>query len=360
MAPAQNLLQLLQSRTIVDCDTMDVRVPKTLGKFVDCTSNQAIALFELQKPIHKSTVEESVALAKTLSTKFPEISVKELAVEIAMVKLQLAISYHVSGFVHVQTNPCYSFDSQKTIVNARPNKTGIVQLFKYLDSSFDTSRVCIKIPSTWEGLQACRTLQSTGTATLATTLFNLEQAALAGEVGCRYIAPYVNELKVHFEPGCVFPFPILSSPSLVERTNGREKEADEMNRFVDHNKAQRICLDAQRLYEQQGFKTQVLPASLTSTDEIMALAGVHHITIAPGLLTKLATTPASTLSVKSLFDEPKVDGKEEKGFVSFKDREAEYRIAFTRSENGEGERKLGQAINIFCDMQDEIEGMMSV
>lgn len=306
---------------------MDVRVPKTLGKFVDCTSNQAIALFELQKPIHKSTVEESVALAKTLSTKFPEISVKELAVEIAMVKLQLAISYHVSGFVHVQTNPCYSFDSQKTIVNARR----IVQLFKYLDSSFDTSRVCIKIPSTWEGLQACRTLQSTGTATLATTLFNLEQAALAGEVGCRYIAPYVNELKVHFEPG-----------------------------FVDHNKAQRICLDAQRLYEQQGFKTQVLPASLTSTDEIMALAGVHHITIAPGLLTKLATTPASTLSVKSLFDEPKVDGKEEKGFVSFKDREAEYRIAFTRSENGEGERKLGQAINIFCDMQDEIEGMMSV
>ena len=26
----------------------------------------------------------------------------------------------------------------------------------------------------------------------------MEQAALAGDVGCRYIAPYVNELKVHF------------------------------------------------------------------------------------------------------------------------------------------------------------------
>ncbi|CZR51689.1 related to transaldolase [Phialocephala subalpina] len=323
MAPAQNLLQLLQSRTIVDCDTMDVEVPKTLGKFVDCTSNQAIAYFELQKPIHKSTIEDSISLAKTLSGKFPEISVKELAVEIAMVKLQLAISYHVSGYVHVQTNPYYSYSTPSTITAARR----IVQLFKYLDSAFDTGRVCIKIPSTWEGLQACRVLQESGTATLATALFVIEQAALAGEVGCRYIAPYVNELKVHFEAG-----------------------------FVDHNKAQRLCLHAQRLYEQEGFKTQVLPASLTSTDEIMALAGVHHITIAPGLLKELAEKPASELSVASLFDEPVV--KEKAKFVSFKDREAEYRIAFTRSGNGEGERKLGQAINIFCDMQDKIEGMM--
>lgn len=65
--------------------------------------------------------------------------------------------------------------------------------------------MCIKIPSTWEGLQACRILQSTGTTTLATTLFVIEQAALAGEVGCHYIAPYVNELRVHFDAGYVSP-----------------------------------------------------------------------------------------------------------------------------------------------------------
>lgn len=27
----------------------------------------------------------------------------------------------------------------------------------------------------------------------------MEQVALAGDVGCRYVAPYVNELKVHFD-----------------------------------------------------------------------------------------------------------------------------------------------------------------
>jgi transaldolase len=70
-----------------------------------------------------------------------------------------------------------------------------------MDSDFDVSRLCIKIPSTWEGLQACRTLEAEGISTLATTLFTIEQAALAGEVGCHYIAPYVNELRVHFDRG---------------------------------------------------------------------------------------------------------------------------------------------------------------
>jgi transaldolase len=187
-----------------------------------------------------------------------------------------------------------------------------VQIFNHLDSSFDTSRVCIKIPSTWEGLQACKTLQSTGTATLATTLFTIEQVALAGEVGCHYIAPYVNELRVHFDAG-----------------------------FVDNHKAQKLCLEAQRYYEKNGTKTQVLPASLTSPIEIMELAGVHHITIAPALLEQLAATPASSISTASLFDQTPATFElyPQRSFVN---DEPGFRIAFTRSGNGEGERKLSQ------------------
>ena len=79
--------------------------------------------------------------------------------------------------------------------------TGIILLIRRVDPHFDTARVCIKIPSTWEGLQACRTLQASGITTLATTLFTMAQAALAGEVGCHYIAPYLNELRVQIEDG---------------------------------------------------------------------------------------------------------------------------------------------------------------
>ncbi|TVY20868.1 Transaldolase [Lachnellula arida] len=323
MAP-QTLLQLLQSRSIVDCDTLDVEVPKTLGQFVDCTSNQAIAYGELSKPNNQKLVEDAVTLGKKLTSTYPDIPPKVLAGEIAMVKLQYEISKHVTGFVHIQTNPYHSYDTEKTVSDAQR----IIQLFKSLDPDFDTARICIKIPSTWEGLQACRILEASGVTTLATTLFTIEQAALAGEVGCHYIAPYVNELKVHFDPG-----------------------------FVDTNKAQPLCLQAQRYYEAHKLTTQVLPASLTCIEEIMALSGVHHITIAPGLLKELSEKPAAGNQTASLFDDAPVGWKTQE-LLRFAGDEKAFRIAFTLSGGGEGERKLGQAINIFCGMQDKMEELM--
>ena len=68
-----------------------------------------------------------------------------------------------------------------------------------MEPSFDLSRLCIKVPSTWEGLQACRKLNTLGVKTLATTVFTIEQAILAAEVGCIYISPFVHELRVHFD-----------------------------------------------------------------------------------------------------------------------------------------------------------------
>lgn len=76
-----------------------------------------------------------------------------------------------------------------------------MELVGHVQPGFDVARIAIKIPSTWEGMKACYTLQSTGVKTLATTLFSMTQAVLAAEVGCTYIAPYVNELKVHVKAG---------------------------------------------------------------------------------------------------------------------------------------------------------------
>lgn len=42
----------------------------------------------------------------------------------------------------------------------RVGLAGIVAIFRDLDPQYDTKRVCIKIPSTWEGLQACRALEA--------------------------------------------------------------------------------------------------------------------------------------------------------------------------------------------------------
>ncbi len=89
----------------------------------------------------------------------------------------------------------------------------------------------------------------------------------------------------------------------------------------------------------------------------MKLAGVHHITIAPHLLTKLADTPANPWEGEtgSVFK----DGKEEEpsDYSRILEDESAWRLAFTRSHEGKAEVKIIQAINIFCDKQDGLEDL---
>jgi hypothetical protein len=80
---------------------------------------------------------------------------------------------------------------------------------------------------------------------------------------------------------------------------------------------------------------------LTSTDEIFALAGVDHITIAPGLLKQLEQ-PSSAFQTESLFDSD-VESAISIAEQSFVSNESAYRIAFTRDLHGASEEKLTQA-----------------
>jgi len=210
------------------------------------------------------------------------------------------------------------------------NAERIHRLFQHVIPDFPTSRICIKIPSTWEGLQACRILESKNIKTLATTLFSIEQAALAGKMGCTYIAPYVNELRVHFDQGY----------------------KDEAPNF-------QLCVDAQRYYVKHGQKTMVLPASLTSIEECMRLAGTDHITISPPLLRRLAVTDYDKSIYPSLYDVEAVKGSSEGEELKDLEVEENFRMAFTRRDGGRQEVKLVQAINIFCDFQLKLEEMIA-
>ena len=72
---------------------------------------------------------------------------------------------------------------------------GIVALYKVFSTNFDTSRICVEVPSTFEGLQACRVLSKRGIKTKATVMFAIEQAVLAADAGCHYVAPDLDVPK---------------------------------------------------------------------------------------------------------------------------------------------------------------------
>lgn len=114
-------------------------------------------------------------------------------------------------------NPSYSYNTEAIVANAQ-RKTILLRLYvknrdanlysaglhhicQIVDPDFDTSRLVTKVPTTWEGMQASRQLKRSGIKTLATTLFSMEQAILAGETGCISISPFVHELKTETYKG---------------------------------------------------------------------------------------------------------------------------------------------------------------
>ena len=115
------------------------------------------------------------------------------------------------------------------------------------------------------------------------------------------------------------------------------------NSHKDETPLSSLCVAIQRYYERNSIKTQVLPASLISTEEVMGLAGVRHMTIAPALLEQLSRSENVT---RSLFDEPAVSPSGPgPSTISFLNDEAAYRIAFTRANLGKAETKLTEVGN---------------
>ena len=128
-----------------------------------------------------------------------------------------------------------------------------------------------------------------------------------------------------------------------------------------------LSVRAQRYYQHFGVRTQVLPASLTSVRECLALAGASHITISPPLLRKLADMNAFPSldgwlgEYPSLFDATtdveggEYEAPEERDWLG---DEAGWRMAVTRSKEGRNEGKLVEAVDICCGFQVKLEELM--
>lgn len=54
--------------------------------------------------------------------------------------------------------------------------------------------VCVKVPLTWDGLKACRTLTSDGCMVNVTLCFSANQALLAAKAGATFISPFIGRL----------------------------------------------------------------------------------------------------------------------------------------------------------------------
>lgn len=57
-----------------------------------------------------------------------------------------------------------------------------------------SDNVAVKVPLTWDGLRACKTLTDEGTMVNVTLCFSANQALLAGKAGATFVSPFIGRL----------------------------------------------------------------------------------------------------------------------------------------------------------------------
>ncbi len=117
--------------------------------------------------------------------------------------------------------------------------------------------IVIKVPLTWDGLKACRTLTMEGSGVNVTLCFNAVQALLAAKAGATYISPFIGRLD---DIG-------LDGMELIR--------------------------EIRSIYDNYAYDTQILAASIRSSNHVKdaALAGADVATVPPQVIRDLVKHP---------------------------------------------------------------------
>ena len=161
-------LEQLKAMTTVVADTGDLEAIAQ-WKPEDATTNPSLLLKAAASEAYRPMLDEAVAAAR----KHGGSDAEQLtyATDMLAVLAGKQILGRIPGVVSTEVDARLSFDTDATLTRARR----LVELYDHL--GMDTSRVLIKIASTWEGIRAAEQLEKEGIHCNLTLLFSYIQAA---------------------------------------------------------------------------------------------------------------------------------------------------------------------------------------
>jgi transaldolase len=117
--------------------------------------------------------------------------------------------------------------------------------------------IAVKVPLTWDGLKACKTLSDEGNMVNVTLCFSANQALLAAKAGATFISPFIGRLD--------------------------DINLDGMD----------LISDIRQIYDNYGFETQILAASIRTVNHAYqsAMHGADVMTAPPAVIKKMVEHP---------------------------------------------------------------------
>ena len=241
--------------TTVVADTGDIDSISTYTP-TDATTNPSLLLKAAQQPQYDHLLKDAIDYAMSRSEQMESRAIDmmdKLAVNFGVEILSI-----IPGRISTEVDARLSFDTDATITRAE----SLIGLYK--QAGIDTSRILIKIASTWEGIQAAAELERRGIHCNLTLMFSLAQAIAAAEAGATLISPFVGRIMDWYK-----------------KAEGVDKYAAAEDPGV------RSVTTIYNYYKYHGYSTVVMGASFRNSDEILELAGCDLLTISPDLMEEL-------------------------------------------------------------------------
>ncbi|WP_394190036.1 transaldolase [Pseudoalteromonas atlantica] len=253
-------LEQLKTMTTVVADTGDFEAINQY-KPQDATTNPSLLLNAIKIEKYRPLAVEAVNWAKQQTNDSAQVISK--AADKLSVLIGANLMAQVPGLVSTEVDARLSFDTQATINKALE----LVALYKEQD--IDTSRVLIKVASTWEGIQAAKVLEQQGIRCNLTLVFAFAQARACAEVGAYLISPFVGRILDWYK----------ANNTDADYSGAKDPGVQSVTHIYD-------------FFKKHDYKTIVMGASFRNISEIQLLAGCDRLTISPGLLSELAATDA--------------------------------------------------------------------
>ncbi|MBE1292048.1 MAG: fructose-6-phosphate aldolase [Rhodobacteraceae bacterium] len=134
--------------------------------------------------------------------------------------------------------------------------------------------IAVKVPLTWDGLKACKTLTDDGHKVNVTLCFSANQALLAAKAGATFISPFIGRLD--------------------------DINLDGMD----------LIADIRQVYDNYGFETEILAASVRTVNHATqcALVGADVMTAPPGVIKSMINHPLTDKGLEQFLADIKSAG----------------------------------------------------
>ena len=258
-----NKLDQLKKMTTVVADTGDIDAISAYTP-TDATTNPSLLYKAAQQPQYEQLLNDAIDYAMSRSEQMESRAIDmmdKLAVNFGVEILGI-----IPGRISTEVDARLSFDTDATVARAE----SLIGLYK--QAGIDTSRILIKIASTWEGIQAAAELERRGIHCNLTLMFSLAQAIAAAEAGATLISPFVGRIMDWY------------------------KKAEGVDEYAAaEDPGVRSVTEIYNYYKNHGYSTVVMGASFRNSDEILELAGCDLLTISPGLMEELRSAQGEVI-----------------------------------------------------------------